>query len=666
MRKDGRTADEHRPLRISRGYQSFAEGSCVIELGNTRVLCAATFEEKVPPFMRGSGRGWVTAEYSMLPRSTLVRTPREVQQGRPSGRTQEIQRLIGRSLRAVTKLGEMGEATVTVDCDVLVADGGTRTAAITGAYIALYDAFRSRVDAGRLEAVPLADEVAAVSVGIIGGEPTLDLNYEEDVAAAVDVVRRSPSSLVPGPVVRARSEALEELEEARDLLASTRALATTLPSLAGAAGPRRYLFLAENPAELRGTGGLWGAYAIAEARDGRFSLSPFRPIQGLPVLPPADVPAPFPEYRRNYGQYGAPGYWVNINMTPDFPSAARAVLAAWGAIGRRTLDGVITADPFALRELLLVTGPVDARIPGVSVTADDVVPFLTNRAFARFTNPAQRKVVLGEAARAVVDRFLALEGRAMPRLQALARAVAQGHLKVFSSDPAVESALARAGVHSSLDVGGDDLSAVIVNAGAGGKVDFFATRTVRHDVQLVPGGTVSATTSVTIANDAPRSGQPRYVIGPHVGEAGDNTPLVAVYCGGGCRLVRAEREGRPVELQPGSELGVRFFRDYFTIPSGDQRTLAVTTEVPRAWTDAGSHGTYRLTIVGQTTIRPTRAVIRVRAPAGTRFVAGSDGVELEGGVATWRGVLEDRLQLELAVEKPPLLVRLWRTVTGDA
>ena len=187
MRKDGRAPDELRPIRITRGFQSFAEGSCVIELGATRVLCAATFEEKVPPFLRGSGRGWVTAEYSMLPRSTLVRTPREVQQGRPSGRTQEIQRLIGRSLRAVTELGAMGEATVTIDCDVLTADGGTRTAAITGAYVALHDAFRSRVDAGRLERIPLSDGVAAVSVGVIDGEAMIDLCYEEDVAASVDM-----------------------------------------------------------------------------------------------------------------------------------------------------------------------------------------------------------------------------------------------------------------------------------------------------------------------------------------------------------------------------------------------------------------------------------------------------------------------------------------------
>ena len=186
-RKDGRTPDELRPLRITRAYQSFAEGSCLIELGSTRVLCAATFEERVPPFLRGSGRGWVTAEYSMLPRSTLTRTPREVAKGRPSGRTQEIQRLIGRSLRAVTDLNGFGEASVTVDCDVLIADGGTRTASITGAYIALHDAFRSLVDGGRLERIPLRTEVAAVSVGVVDGVPVLDLPYEEDAAAGVDM-----------------------------------------------------------------------------------------------------------------------------------------------------------------------------------------------------------------------------------------------------------------------------------------------------------------------------------------------------------------------------------------------------------------------------------------------------------------------------------------------
>jgi len=489
---------------------------------------------------------------------------------------------------------------------------------------------------------------------------------EEDTAEALHSVRSSPSGFLPGPVSHARREAIEELEETRDLMGSARALAGTFPAFAGETGTRRYLFFAENPAELRGTGGLWGAFALVRAQDGRFTVSGFRPVQALPVLPPEEVPVPFPEYRRNYGQYGAPAYWININMTPDFPSAARVALAAWEATGRPPLDGVITADPFALRELLLVTGSVQTPIRGLRVTADGVVPFLTNGAFARFSDPVTRKVVLGETARAVVDRFLAIDGRTMPRLRALTRAAAAGHLKVFSSDPSVQAAFARAGVDSALHADGGDLAAVIVNAGAGGKIDFFSTRTVRHDVMLLPGGSETATTSVTIANDAPTTGQPRYVIGPHVGAAGDNIPLVAVYCGPGCRLVGAEQDGRAVGLGSGSELGFRFFRDYFTIPSGQERTMTVTTEVSRAWNDSGSNGAYRLTFVGQTTIRPTVGTVTVHAPAGMRFTAGGDGIELDGDTATWRGSLGDRLELELSLEKVPMLVRLMRAVTGVA
>jgi ribonuclease PH len=187
LRKDGRMPHDLRPVRIERGYLPFAEGSCLIEMGRTRVLCAASYEDRVPPWLRGSGRGWVTAEYSMLPRSTTQRTPREVQSGRPSGRTQEIQRLIGRSLRSVANLAALGERTITVDCDVLIADGGTRTASITGAYVALADALGALVDAGTIPKSILTDHVAAVSVGIVAGVPVLDLDYQEDVAASVDM-----------------------------------------------------------------------------------------------------------------------------------------------------------------------------------------------------------------------------------------------------------------------------------------------------------------------------------------------------------------------------------------------------------------------------------------------------------------------------------------------
>jgi ribonuclease PH len=186
-RPDNRTPGEMRPVNIIPDYIKTAEGSVLIEVGNTRVICTASIEEAVPQFMRNSGKGWITSEYNMLPRSTLTRTPREVNKGRPSGRTHEIQRLIGRSLRAVTDLARLGERTIWIDCDVIQADGGTRTASITGAFVALGMALQKLVDAGTLSAAPLRDFVAAVSVGIVDGEILLDLCYEEDSRADVDM-----------------------------------------------------------------------------------------------------------------------------------------------------------------------------------------------------------------------------------------------------------------------------------------------------------------------------------------------------------------------------------------------------------------------------------------------------------------------------------------------
>ncbi|MFW6150088.1 MAG: ribonuclease PH [Chloroflexota bacterium] len=181
-RIDNRANDELRPVQISLGYQSFAEGSALIELGRTRVLCSVSLEERVPSFLKGSGEGWITAEYAMLPRSTLTRTPRE----RAEGRRQEIQRLVGRSLRSTTNLAALGERTLLVDCDVLQADGGTRTAAITGAYVALYHAFHRLRRQGVLPFMPIKRAIAATSVGIVKGEMLLDLCYEEDYRAEVD------------------------------------------------------------------------------------------------------------------------------------------------------------------------------------------------------------------------------------------------------------------------------------------------------------------------------------------------------------------------------------------------------------------------------------------------------------------------------------------------
>lgn len=185
-RADGRAYDELRPISITPGYQSFAEGSALIELGKTRVLCSVSIEDRVPAFLKGSGTGWVTAEYSMLPRATLTRSVREVSAGRVAGRSQEIQRFIGRSMRAVVDMAALGERTLILDCDVIQADGGTRTAAVTGGYVALHQALETAANMGVISSLPLDCAVAAVSVGVTHGLRLLDLCYDEDSRAEVD------------------------------------------------------------------------------------------------------------------------------------------------------------------------------------------------------------------------------------------------------------------------------------------------------------------------------------------------------------------------------------------------------------------------------------------------------------------------------------------------
>ncbi|MDH7482791.1 MAG: ribonuclease PH [Armatimonadota bacterium] len=186
-REDGRANDEIRPVKITRGYIQYAEGSCLIEIGNTRVICTASVEEKVPPFLKGSGTGWVTAEYGMLPRSCRTRNVRDISRGQLAGRTMEIQRLVGRALRSVVDLKGLGERTVWMDCDVIQADGGTRTASVTGAYVALVEAVDWLKREQLIKTSIITDQLAAISVGIVGGEELLDLNYSEDSIAAVDL-----------------------------------------------------------------------------------------------------------------------------------------------------------------------------------------------------------------------------------------------------------------------------------------------------------------------------------------------------------------------------------------------------------------------------------------------------------------------------------------------
>jgi ribonuclease PH len=219
-RKNGRDSRALRPVVITRHFTKYAEGSVLVEFGDTRVICTASVEESVPPFLRGRGTGWVTAEYSMLPRATHTRSSREASKGKQSGRTLEIQRLIGRSLRAVTDLSALGERSIYLDCDVLQADGGTRTASITGAYVALADALATLKERGVLERIPLREAVAAVSVGIVGGETLLDLDYGEDSSAEVDmnfVMTSSQRFVEVQGTAEAEPFTLEQMDSMRSL-----------------------------------------------------------------------------------------------------------------------------------------------------------------------------------------------------------------------------------------------------------------------------------------------------------------------------------------------------------------------------------------------------------------------------------------------------------------
>jgi len=242
MRPSGRAPDELRSVHFVRGYTAHAEGSVLVEFGSTRVLCTASVDNGVPPFLRNSGQGWVTAEYGMLPRATHTRTPREAARGKQTGRTQEIQRLIGRSLRACIDLRALGERTVTLDCDVLQADGGTRTAAITGSYVALADAVGALVRSGQLRSSPIHGQVAAVSVGIVDGVPVLDLDYAEDSAAETDmnVVMNSGGAFIE---VQGTAEGhafrREELDRLLDLAAGgvAQLCALQLEALGGGRAP---------------------------------------------------------------------------------------------------------------------------------------------------------------------------------------------------------------------------------------------------------------------------------------------------------------------------------------------------------------------------------------------------------------------------------------------
>jgi hypothetical protein len=486
------------------------------------------------------------------------------------------------------------------------------------------------------------------------------------VTHAVEDLSAAPDSMLIGPVAAARRDAADQLEDLKGTIHTGAALLAGLPEFLGSDGARTYFFGAANPAELRGTGGLIGAYSLLTVRDGRLRFSTFAPIHAIPHAPLDEVPPPNEDFATNYEQFREEGrFWTSINVMPDFPSVAEAILSGYESGTGERLDGVIVVDPFALAALLETTGPVNLRGYGVEIDADNVVPFTTNEAYSLFSDSARRKRVLGDVARVAFERFMAHPVE-MQDLRRLVEAAADRHIQVYSTDPAMQDVLRGTATGGTLipPMSDGDFVSIVISSGAGSKVDFYQRRRIAYSVVLHDDGTATATTELLLHNRAPTSGQPTYVLGssPLVDEPGESIELVHVYCGRDCVPRQASLDGDPVDVFTRSDLGARYVQHYYSIRAGEEVAFQVGWDDPDAWTGNSSGGSFRTTFVNQTTVEPAVVQIRIQPPPGMAIVEADEPLRIVDGVAVYDGPPDTITELEIRFA-PSLPVRLWRNVT---
>lgn len=443
---------------------------------------------------------------------------------------------------------------------------------------------------------------------------------------AVERADARVGDVAPEGLVRAVAQRHVELrrrvEDTRRALEAGNALVGALPKFLGAEEPRRYFLGAQNPAELRGTGGLIGAYAIMTVHAGRIDIGEFKPIQELDTLPAEDAPAPAPAFAARYNRYGGAGFWLNINMTPHAPWAATAIEDLYGEVAGTELDGTILMTPDLLARVLEVTGPV--AVPGTDRTVDakSAVSFLTNEAYSKIREPAARKRLLGRTAGRALRRLLTMGFDSAPSeaLRALGEAASDGDLLLHARDDRVQAAFERADVAGSLDPEGTDFLGMVVNNASVNKTDHYTERTIRHEVDLRPNQAASSHVRVDIRNHAPQDGE-RYVLGPNIDSAaaGENRSLISAYCAPGCERRGFRRSVGHQPLRRERELGFPVSTTMLRLASGEAGRVEFAFDVANAWEKRKGQGVYELTLRGQQTIRPTRAEVVVRVPPGMRI-----------------------------------------------
>jgi hypothetical protein len=451
---------------------------------------------------------------------------------------------------------------------------------------------------------------------------------EQQLADAVSTVDTAPRDGLVGPVADARAQLEDQVVYAHDLVGSAARASRALSSFLGVDGRKRYLFGAQNPAELRGTGGFVGAYALATFDGGRFNLSAFRPVQDLTSLPYNEVPAPNIDYAARYSRWGGAGFWQAINATPDFPSAATAMVRLYERTEDEKVDGVVLVDPFVLEALLRLVG--DVRIPELGrVGPDEVVSAISVEARSEFDTVEERKETLGQIAGAALRRLLRGGGGWQPKelLDTFEPVMRDRHVLLYSSDAETEQALRDLGFAGALPQPEHDAVAVIVNNAAVNKVDFYMNRTVDYRVKLRPDGSATARLRVTFANGAP----PLPADSSIGRRGGDNFSLVSVFCGR-CAPTRADPRIVDANLRKGmvieEELDHTVATTLLTTPRGAKRTIELRWRLDDAWDPAGD-GCYRLDYAVQPTIRPTRLSVAVTPPDG--YVSDDGRTDGQGG-----------------------------------
>ena len=483
-------------------------------------------------------------------------------------------------------------------------------------------------------------------------------------------VEAAPRTWLVPQVADARDDALHLFDQATSSAEIARDLTVQLPALLGGEGRRRYFFGVASAAQAYGTGGFIGGFSIVTAEDGELRFADFRQSAGFPQIDAETLEPPNPDYQARYGPHNAGGFLSNINLTPDFPSAAVAIERLYEAVEGVTLDGTIVVDLHAVQELLRLTGPVTAPRIG-TINAGNALRVLGNEAYGRFGdeigNQGQRREILGDVAGEVFARFLAgdVEAESGASLRVLQRMTAGGHLLIHATDDDVQAALERTNLAGALlDPPGDFFTVVTNNFGLN-KIDYFEERQIAYAADLRPGGSADATLEVTLTNDAPTSGQPRYVIGPALRRpdlnAGDSNPFLHTFGPSGATLTAVESSQTTPAVVEEQELGHPVWVTPLVIPSKQSRTITYDYRVPDAWEGTADEGLYRLTVQGQTTIRPTQLSLEVQLPDGVEIDRMTAGLQQDGRRVTYAGELGDVMTFEIEFSAPArnLGQRVW-------